>query len=62
MEINPHTIALVKQRLDELNKKKRTAEKEERIDIEAQIHILTKQAKELEEELQRVQRRIGESE
>ena len=53
---------LVKQRLDELNKKKRTAEKEERIDIEAQIHILTKQAKELEEELQRVQKRIGESE
>ncbi len=51
----------VKQRLDELNKKKKSTGEKERLDIEAEIHLLAKRAKDLEEELLKIQKRIDES-
>ncbi len=52
----------VKQKLGELNKIKKSAVEKERVNIEAEIHILAKRAKEIEDELSRIQERIDKSE
>ncbi len=52
----------IKQRLDELNKAKKSAGDKDRKSIEAEIHILSKQSKQLEEELAKIKKNVEESE
>ncbi len=51
----------VKEKLAELKKSRKSTDEKERIDIETEIHILSRRARELESEISKIQKRIDEA-